>query len=122
MRCGARGKVVEVEAVGNLLGWVLLTAGGLFVFIGGVGLLRMPDLFSRMHAAGLTDTLGSILVLAGLVLQSGLTLASVKLVAILAFLLLTGPAASYALANAALLSGAGPVCPEREPGPGVDSG
>lgn len=96
------GLVVDIAS------WLLLLAGGIFVFTGGVGLLRMPDLYTRMHAVGLTDSLGSILVLLGAILQAGLSLASVKLAIIIVFLLLTCPTASYALANAARLSGLEP--------------
>ena len=92
----------------DVASWILIVAGGLFVFIGGVGALRMPNFYTRIHAASLTDSMGSILLLVGIMLQAGLSLASVKLVAILGFLLLTGPAATYALANAALLSGMKP--------------
>ena len=89
----------------DILSWILLTTGGLFVFIGGVGALRMPDLYTRMHAASVTDSIAPILIIGGIMLQSGVALASVKLGAILLFLLLTGPTASNALASAALLSG-----------------
>ena len=89
----------------DILSWLLLSIGGLFVFVGGVGALRMPDLYTRMHAASVTDSIGPILIIAGIILQAGLTLASIKLVAILLFLLLTGPTASNALASAALLAG-----------------
>ena len=93
------------DMVLDIASWVLLSAGGLFVLIGGIGAVRMPDLYTRMHAASLTDTLGAMLILTGIMLQAGLSLATLKLVAILMFLLLTGPTASYALANAALLTG-----------------
>lgn len=89
----------------DLVSWVLLLLGGFFVFVGGVGVLRMPELYTRMHASGVTDSIAPILVLLGLMLQAGFTLISVKLVAILIFLLLTGPTASNALASAALLAG-----------------
>lgn len=92
----------------DVASWLLLVSGGLFVFVGGVGALRMPNFYTRMHAASLTDSMGSILILLGIMLQAGLTLATVKLIAILGFLLLTGPTATYALANAALLSGMSP--------------
>ena len=92
----------------DVLSWVLLTAGGAFIFIGGLGALRLPNFYTRMHAASLTDGMGSILILFGIMLQAGWSLAAIKLVAILAFLLLTGPTASYALANSALLSGLKP--------------
>lgn len=94
-----------MEQVLDIASWVLLTFGGLFVFVGGLGVLRMPDLYTRMHAGSLTDTMGSVLIIAGVMLQAGFTLAAVKLFAILVFLLFTGPTATNALASAAILSG-----------------
>ena len=92
----------------DILSWILLTSGGIFVLVGGIGALRLPNFYTRMHAASVTDTMGTFLVLGGGMLQAGLSLAAVKLAAILAFLVLTGPTASYALANAALLPGIKP--------------
>ena len=86
----------------------MLSAGGAFVFIGGLGALRMPNLYTRMHAASLTDTMAAVLVIGGVMLQAGATLATIKLAAILLFLLLTSPTASNALASAAILSGLQP--------------
>ena len=82
--------------------------GGIFVFIGGVGALRMPNLYTRIHAASLTDTMGAILIIAGIILQAGASLVAIKLAAILLFLLLTSPTATNALASAALLAGVRP--------------
>jgi multicomponent Na+:H+ antiporter subunit G len=96
------------------LSWILLSLGGLSVLIGGIGALRMPDLYTRMHAASVTDSLGSILVLVGIMLQAGLSLATIKLIAILLFLLLTSPTSSNALASAALLAGTKPSAEARE--------
>jgi multicomponent Na+:H+ antiporter subunit G len=73
-----------------------------------VGALRLPNFYTRIHAASLTDTMATILIFVGMMLQAGLTLATLKLAAIMLFLLLTGPTATYALANAALLSGLKP--------------
>jgi multicomponent Na+:H+ antiporter subunit G len=92
----------------DTLSWLLLAAGSFFVLVGGVGALRMPNLYTRMHAASVTDSLGAILVLAGVMVQAGLTLATIKLAAILLFLLITSPTSSYALAHAALLAGIKP--------------
>ncbi|MDJ0698724.1 MAG: monovalent cation/H(+) antiporter subunit G [Woeseiaceae bacterium] len=92
----------------DILSWVLLTLGGIAVLIGGIGAVRMPDLYTRMHAASVTDSLGAILVIAGIMLQAGWSLATIKLIAILLFLLLTSPTASNALASAALLAGTRP--------------
>ena len=89
----------------DVLSWAMLLAGAGFVLVGGIGVLRLPDLYTRMHAGSLTDTLGTLLILAGIMLQAGLSLATIKLAAIAIFLLLTGPTATYALANAALLAG-----------------
>ncbi len=93
----------------DILSWTMLMAGGGFVFVGGLGALRLPDFYTRMHAASLTDTMGTVLILTGSLLQAGWSLATVKLLAIMLFLLLTGPTAAYALANAARLSGLNPA-------------
>ena len=96
------------QAVIDILSWILLTAGGGFVLVGGIGALRMPNLYTRMHAASVTDTMGAALVLAGVMLQAGLSLATIKLAAILLFLLITSPTSSYALASAAMIAGIKP--------------
>lgn len=103
--------ISPVAGLLDIASWALLSIGGVFVFIGGVGALRMPDLYTRMHAASLTDTMGAILVIAGVMLQAGVSLATIKLAAILWFLLLTSPTASNALASAALLAGLRPGAP-----------
>lgn len=97
------------------ISWLLLAVGGFFVLVGGVGVLRMPDLYTRLHAASVTETLGTILVMLGLMVYTGWTLASFKLFAILVFLLFTAPVASYALANAALIAGVKPKLEDKEP-------
>ena len=100
----------------NLLSGLMLAAGSLFVLAGGIGALRMPDFYTRIHGASLTDSLGPVLVLAGLMLQSGFTLVTLKLAAVLLFMMITAPTASYALANAALLSGLRPQDYHGTPG------
>ncbi|MFW5927334.1 MAG: monovalent cation/H(+) antiporter subunit G, partial [Wenzhouxiangella sp.] len=82
----------------DLLSMILLLAGGFFGIIGGLGLIRFPDFYTRLHAAGVTDTLCAMLIVAGLALQSGLSLLTLKLALILFFLLFTAPTASHALA------------------------
>jgi multicomponent Na+:H+ antiporter subunit G len=89
----------------DIVGGILMVAGAFFALVGGIGLIRLPDFYSRMHAAGITDTLGAGLVLVGLMLHSGLSLATVKLVMVLAVLLVTSPTAAHALARAALIHG-----------------
>lgn len=97
-----------IDIVLDVLSWIFLVLGGACVLIGGIGGLRLPNFYTRIHAASLTDTMGTILIFVGMILQAGLTLAALKLFAIMLFLLLTGPTATYALANAALLSGLKP--------------
>ena len=92
----------------EMLSWFCIVSGGLLGIIGGIGIHRFPDIFSRLHAAGTTDTLCAALFLLGLALQAGLTLASVKLLLVFVFLLFTSPTASHALANAAWLGGLKP--------------
>ncbi|MBW2421777.1 MAG: monovalent cation/H(+) antiporter subunit G, partial [Deltaproteobacteria bacterium] len=70
----------------DALGWICLVLGSVFCMIGGIGMLRMPDLFTRAHAAGLTDTLGAALILIGLMTQIELGQVTVKLVMVLVFL------------------------------------
>jgi multicomponent Na+:H+ antiporter subunit G len=94
--------------------WVLLVAGGLFCIVGAVGLLRMPDFYTRVHAASVTDTLGAGLILLGLILQAGLTLIAAKLVIIGLLIFFTSPAATHALARAALGRGLRPLLDEQE--------
>ncbi len=98
-----------MELLRDIASWALLVSGGGFCIIGGLGLLRLPDVFARMHAAGITDTLGAGLILAGLMLQGGLSLVTVKLFLILVFLLYTNPTSTYALANAAYRQGLAPL-------------
>ena len=86
----------------DLLSWILLLTGGALVIVGGIGLVRLPDFFSRLHAVSIPDTLGAGLITAGLMVQAGWSLVSLKLLLMLFFLLFTGPTATHALAKAAL--------------------
>lgn len=98
-----------------IVSWAFLLGGSFFLLIGAVGVLRMPDLYTRSHAAGITDTMGAILILFGLMVQGGFTLVTAKLLMILLFLLFTSPAASHALGNTAWSSGLKPVLDEDPP-------
>jgi multicomponent Na+:H+ antiporter subunit G len=92
----------------DILSWICLLGGGLLGVAGGIGIHRFPDLYSRQHAAGITDTLCAMLILLGLGLQAGISLAAFKLAFIFMFLFFTSPTASHALANAAMHSGLKP--------------
>ena len=85
------------------------------LLIGGLGLLRLPDVFARMHGAGMVDTLGLALILLGLMVQAGFSLVTVKLILIMGFVLYTSPTTTHALARACLYGGQKPeVSPESE--------
>ncbi|MEM7250696.1 MAG: monovalent cation/H(+) antiporter subunit G [Pseudomonadota bacterium] len=101
-----------MDIVASILGGLCLLAGSVFTVIGGLGIVRMPDLFTRLHAAGVIDTLGAALILLGLVFFAGFSLVSVKLILVLAFLLITAPVASHALAKAGLHGGRRPMVAE----------
>lgn len=98
-----------MSTAADVLSWALLLAGAGLVLTGGIGMLRFPDAYTRMHATSLTDTLGSALILAALMVQSGLALVTVKLALILAFLLFTTPAATHAFGQTALRGGLKPL-------------
>jgi multicomponent Na+:H+ antiporter subunit G len=86
----------------DILSWILIGVGGLSCIVGAVGLVRMPDLYTRMHAASVIDSFGTPLILIGLILQAGLTLVAAKLLVLLALLFFTSPVATHALGQAAL--------------------
>ena len=85
----------------TILGWILLLSGSLFCVIGAIGMLRFPDFFTRVHAAGILDSLGSILIIFGMMTQTQNFWVIIKLVLILIFMMVTGPTAVHALARAA---------------------
>ena len=91
-----------MDIVIDVLTWLLLVSGAVFSMIGGFGIIRLPEFFSRMHAGGITDTLGAGLIIGGLMLQGGLSLVTVKLFMIIFFLIITSPTACHALAKSAL--------------------
>ena len=99
----------------DIASWICLALGGCFCIVGTVGLNRMPDFFTRMHAAGITDTVGAGFVLLGLMLQAGWSLVMVKLAFIGLLILFTSPTATHALAKAALTRGVKPLLHQEDP-------
>jgi len=93
----------------EILAAVLVAVGTFFGFVATVGIIRLPDLYSRLHAASKSDTLGSVLSLAGIAVVLGITTESMKLVFLLVFLFLTSPTAAHAIARAAKEQGVEPV-------------
>ena len=92
--------------------WVLILLGSFFTLVGAFGLVRMPEVFTRMHAASVTDTLGVGFLILGMCLQAGLSLVTLKLVFLLALFFFTGPVVTHALAQACLHEGIKPMLAE----------
>jgi multicomponent Na+:H+ antiporter subunit G len=89
---------------------VMSLAGGLFfVLAGAVGVIRLPDFYTRLHAAGMTDTLGAELILFGLILQADGWQVIAKLLLVAFFLFVTSPTATHAVAYAAYKAGEKPL-------------
>lgn len=98
----------------DILSWIIILVGAGFSIVGAIGLLRFPDFYTRLHAAGITDTLGVWLILLGTLLQVESWLVAIKLMLIVVFLFFTSPTATHALARAALTSGLKPWA--KDPG------
>ncbi len=97
-----------MSVVLDILSWILLISGGLVSIVAGIGLIRFPDVFSRMHAASMLDTLGAGCVLLGLILQAGFGVIGLKLIIVFFLLAITTTSAGHALAKSALASGLRP--------------
>ena len=89
----------------DILSWICLVGGGVVGIIGGIGIHLFPDFYSRMHATGITDTLCAMLILLGLGLQAGLTLAAFKLALVFLLLFITSPTATHAIVDAGVRAG-----------------
>ena len=94
--------------VQTVLAVLLMLGGVFFLAVSCLGLVRLPDYYSRNHAVGKSETLGIILVLAGLGVYNGLTLTTFKLVLILIFVMIANPTATHTILRAAFRSGLQP--------------
>lgn len=92
----------------DTLSWICLLLGAMLGIVGGIGIHRFPDFYTRLHASGITDTLCAALFLLGLGFQAGLSLAAFKLCLIFIFVFITSPTASHSLASAAMHGGLQP--------------
>jgi len=86
----------------DIVSWVLILLGSFFTVSGAVGLVRMPDLFTRMHAVSVIDTTGIGFLFIGMMLQAGFSLVTLKLLFILVLFFFASPVITHALAQAAL--------------------
>ncbi len=97
-----------MDGVLEVASWITLILGGAFCVVGGIGMWRLPDVFARLHAASLIDSLGIGFLALGMALQAGLSLVTLKLVFIVLLVGLTSPVATHALAQAAMHAGVKP--------------
>ena len=96
--------------IADIIGGILILVGAFFFVVGAIGIYRMPDVFARMHAAGISDTVGAGLLLIGMMFLSGFAFfITVKLAIILGIIFFTSPIATHALAQAALHEGLEPM-------------
>ena len=99
----------------DIVSGIFLAAGIFFLLTGALGIIRLPDVFTRLHAAGMTDTMGAGLILVGLAITTGFSFTTFRLVLILLFLWFTSPIATHALAKAALHGGVEPYTVKDPP-------
>lgn len=92
----------------NILAVLLISLGTFFIFVGSWGIIRLPDFYSRSHAVSLSDTLGIILVLGGLMVYEGFNVNSAKLFIAILFVAHSSPTGSHAIARAAFRGGLKP--------------
>ena len=110
--------------MGNLIEIIsslCLLIGSFLCLSGGIGIIRFPDFYTRMHAVGVTDTMASGMILLGLMLLSPGAIVLIKLALILLMTLFINPSASHALAKAALHSGLEPFVKHRDKQTGAES-
>ena len=88
---------------------LFIACGTVALLIGSLGLLRLPDLFCRIHAVGMIDTAGAGFIILGMAIHEGFTLVTVKLVLIGVFMFFTSPIATHAVAQVAHKMGVKPV-------------
>ena len=92
----------------EILSMVFIVAGLFFLVVAAIGVIRLPDVFSRAHAISLTDSLGAFLTLIGIALHEGLSTNILKILVVLSLLYIINPVITHATVRAALRSGLKP--------------
>ncbi len=100
-----------IEQILEIISMVLILIGSIFYFLGTLGIVRFPDLYTRLHAATKSIVIGACGIILGVILLEGISAASVKAFLIMIFLLSTTPIASHAIARAGYFSGV-KMCPQ----------
>tara|TARA_B100001996_G_C18642719_1_gene586237 strand:- start:286 stop:624 length:339 start_codon:yes stop_codon:yes gene_type:complete len=97
-----------MEILANIISFLFILLGSILILIGSIGLLRLPDVFSRIHAVGMIDTAGIGFIIFGLLIYSGFTIVSIKLLILGCVLIFTSPIAGHAVAISAKKTGLKP--------------
>ena len=92
----------------EILSMIFIVAGLFFLIVAAIGVIRLPDVFSRSHAISLTDSLGAFLMLIGIALHEGLGTNMLKILVVLSLLYIINPVITHATVRAALRSGIKP--------------
>jgi len=98
----------------EIIAGIFIFSGCFFIIVASVGIVRLPDFYTRVHPAGKADTMGQILILTGLIIYEGLSLISVKIFFIICFVLIANPTATHALVKSAFISGLKPWTRKKE--------
>jgi multicomponent Na+:H+ antiporter subunit G len=96
----------------DIASWVCILLGCFFTLVGAFGLVRMPEVFTRMHAASVVETLGVGFLILGMCVQAGFTLVTAKLIFLMLLFLFMAPVVTHALAQACLHEGIKPLLAE----------
>jgi multicomponent Na+:H+ antiporter subunit G len=96
----------------DIVSWCLIVLGSFFTVAGALGLVRMPEVFCRIHAASVVDTLGAGLLILGMIVQAGFDLVALKLLILMALFFFFTPVVTHALAQACLHEGIMPMLAE----------
>ena len=91
-----------------MIAYLFIILGLVFIFFGTLGIIRFPDIYTRLQTSSKCDAAGAVALLVGLMLREGLNPLSLRILIILVFLLLTNPVASHAIARSAAIRGIKP--------------
>lgn len=97
-----------LDLIIEIISYIFISLGLFFMLTGAIGIVRMPDFFSRLHPAGMVDSIGAPLIFLGIILQEGFSFFSGKIVLLAIFMFITSPTASHAIAKSAFLCGLKP--------------
>ena len=102
-----------IENIWDLLSVCSFGIGVFFILTGSIGLLKLPDVFSRIHSSGMIDTAGAAFIILGMIFQSGISLATAKLIFIGIFIFFSSPVSSHVISNLARKKGIVPIGKKR---------